>query len=65
MNKITEVAQVWCEWDIGLGDTVFVNGIVAWAWLEKNWDDVEMNCTLQEAKEDGLVGVSYLEVIGE
>lgn len=58
--------RVECEWDIGIGsDTIFRTKEDANECIVQLWDDEEIGMTIEEAKADGLLWVTPLEVWGE
>lgn len=54
------VYKVWCEWDIGLNETVFMTYEGAWAAAQRGIED--MGEDIDECEKDGLVGVSTWDI---
>jgi len=60
--------SIWCEWEIGQQDRVWVTRESAVAWAREqfnNWLEVECEMTYEEVYEEGLIGFTKLEVMGE
>ena len=59
------VFKVWCEWDIGMDDVVFPSREAAWEYVDQIWDYDNVQMTVKECKDECLIGLEPLEVIGE
>ncbi|WYV99057.1 hypothetical protein NoPa_00057 [Pseudomonas phage vB_PpuM-NoPa] len=60
--------SIWCEWEIGQQDRVWTTKESAIKWAKeqfKNWLEAEAEMTYEECKDDGLIGFTKLEVMGE
>lgn len=58
--------KIWCEWDIGCEHKLFTTEEEAEKYAKgiwTSWMEEEVECTFDEALEDGLVGFEELEVI--
>jgi len=56
------VFKLWCEWDIGLGDVVYQSEDTAWEEARQALKEGGVGETLEELRDEGLIGVSVLEV---
>lgn len=59
------VYKVWCEWDIGQDDLVFETEELAAKWVKQDWNEDDMDITLEEAYSDGLVSIDFIKLVKE
>ena len=66
MRKGKHVYQIWCEWDVGeqWEYTIFETEELAQADIDNHdWED--MDYTLEEVQDDGLVAIEELWMVME
>lgn len=56
------VYKVYCEWDIGLNETVFMTAEGAWAAAEQAIEEGGFDSTMEELKDENLVGVELWSI---
>ena len=56
------VYKVWCEWDIGLNEVVFMTNEGAWEAAEAGIMDGGFEESFDELKDNGLVGVEVWDI---
>lgn len=59
------VTTVWCEWDIGISDSVFLNEEVAREHATRALESCGVEETIEELEEEGLLGFETKEVVTE
>lgn len=59
--------KVWCEWDIGLNDKVFIDKYVALKHAKLAWDSAgfDDDFTFDAAFEDHYIGFEDVEYVDE
>ena len=59
--------KLWCEWDFGQGDYIFVSEKAAFDWLKADANFQEMlkddDSTFEDYHDEGLLGTDFLEII--
>ena len=59
------VTTVWCEWDIGISDAVFLNEEVARQHAVLALESCGVEETVEELEEEGLIAFETKEVVTE
>lgn len=65
-----KVVRVWCEWDIGLSESVFASKSIAQKYAEIGLKEAGIfdsgdYIDFDSVKEDGLIGFEYLDLVEE
>ena len=58
-----KVCRVWCEFDLGQNDVVFINAEIAEQFMEAMWNKETGFETAKEAEADGLLTYETIEVV--
>lgn len=59
---MTTVYKIWCEWDMAFPELFFSEAEAEDAIQDVNWED-EVDMTLEEVKEAGLVYIEEVECV--
>ncbi|MNF40753.1 hypothetical protein D3C85_737360 [compost metagenome] len=62
---MTSVIKVWCEWDIGIEDVVYGSMTTAEKHVRQALLDCDIEASLEELYDNGLIGFNWIDVISE
>ena len=57
-----DVTTFWCEWDIGINDDIFIDEEVARVAVAAALTDMDIDETVEELEDQGLLGFDNVEV---
>lgn len=61
--EFDQVVKVWCEWDIGLEDSVFEDMEAAEAYTREALVNCGIDDDFQSLKDDGLVTMEWIHLV--